>query len=169
MFSLTRLAVLLTAAISVAAMPSHLARQAHHHREIAARVVQPELAAREMPLPAKRVVRKKRARSGRCSSGSSEVPLPSSTPVDDPQSSPTPQGNERKQPPATSTPTQDPPSTPTVDAEPKTSTPAQPDPNASPDPTPTPTTTPTLAPTPSPSPSPTSGTGDGQIHTGQGT
>lgn len=169
MFTLAKLAVLLSVAVSVAALPSHMARQVHHHREIAARVAQPEgvpvpehspvseISARDISPPAKRLVRKKRS-NGRCSN-SNKVP-PSSLPASDPQPSPTPTStnnpespssdpadNERGKP--TSTSSQDDPQ-PTTPA----STPNQPDS--------TPTTT-------SPSPTSTSNPGGGQTYTGQGT
>ncbi|KAF9650508.1 expansin family protein [Thelephora ganbajun] len=79
MFTLAKLVVLLTAALLVAAMPSHLARNTYNHREIAARVAQPEvvpapeIVARDISDPAKRLIRKKRARNGRCKPKSSSV------------------------------------------------------------------------------------------------
>ena len=177
MFNAVKLAVLLLAAISVAAMPSHLARQAHHHREIAARVPQPDVApvaemdARDVPVPVKRRLRK-RAR-GRCSPTNPTSSLPSSTPAA-PEPSPSLLGDERKDPePSTSTPAQDPPQTTPTPDQPQT-TPNQPTPD--PATTPTPTPTPVDTPTSSPSPSPTSGgdnnnnnnSGGGTVYSGQG-
>jgi len=159
---------LFTVAISVAAMPSHLARQAHHHREIAKVVgnddaLVREIAAREVSLPAKRIVRKKRASNGRCGNGSSAVPPSSSDTVESPLPSQL-QGNQKKNPVPTST-SQDPASTPTPqDSQPSSSIPA-PEPSTSPSqhsPAPTPTTSPTPTPT-------SGGNSNGQTYTGQGT
>ena len=157
MFTPAKLVVLLTAALSVAAMPSHMARGLHNHREIAARVAlsQPEgagVAGQVSPSdpspPAQRLVRKKRAGNGRCK------PKPSSTPSPSVKEDPKP----------TSTPPQDPTPTPKEDPTP---TPKE---DPEPTPTPKPNTTPKPSPTPTPSPTPDNGGGGGggETHTGQG-
>ena len=181
MFTPAKLAVLLTAALSVAAMPSHIARTLHNHREIAARVAQPEvapvqIAARDMSVPAQKLVRKKRSGNGRCKSSSDAVP--SSTIKEGPTSSSDPATPENT--PAVkgglgglnlhthSSHSADPHTTPEEDPEPSTSsTDNQPD-HTTPTPTPTPTSTPTPTPT-SGSGSGGSGSGGGQTYTGQGT
>jgi len=143
MFTPTKLAVLLTAVLSVAAVPSHLGRNVHNHRDLAARVALPQeatadqVAARDMSIPAVRQVRKKRDGTGRCK--------PKTTPpVADP----------------TTTPPKEPTTTPKDDPKPTT-------------PAPEPTTTSKPAPTPSPSPTPDPGNGGGggggQTYSGQGT
>jgi hypothetical protein len=175
MFNLAGLAVLLTAALSVAAVPSHFARHPNNHREIAARVPQPEalpvveVAARDMSVPNRRMLRR-RGPNGRCQPPASSSPVPSPAFSEDPQPSSDPA------PPATipevkgdlSKPT----TTPYDNPQPSTPTPAD-------TPTPTPDDTPTPTPTPSPSPTPTpsdsgngsnnSGGGGGQTYNGQGT
>ena len=176
MFIPAKLAVLLTAALSVAAMPSHVARNSHYHREIAARVAPvAQIVARDVPVPAKRLVRKKRDGTGRCRpSGNRNVP--SSTPKADPKPSSTSSG----EPAATPTPEEDPKPTSTSSEEPvatpkedltSTSTPSQnqvgnPKENYNPT-TPTPTPTPTSTPTSTPASTPNTGTG-GATQTGQG-
>jgi len=146
MFSPTRLVVLLTAALSVVAVPSHFARNVHNHREIAARVPQlataNQVSARDMSVPVERHVRKKRAGTGRCQ------PKPSSTTKEDPK-----------------------PTSTTSKENPKPST-DNPEPTPTPKPTPTPTPTPDPKPTPTPTPTPDTGSGGGngggQTYTGQG-
>lgn len=150
MFSPAKLVVFFTAALSVAAMPSHMARSPHNHREVAARVAQPEpiaeIEARDMAVPAKRVTRRRRASTGRCKPKDNSV-VPSSTGKEDPKPS-----SESA-----------PPKTPEVKEVKPTSTPPKEDPK----PTPTPTKEPD---TPaSPTPTPDSGSGGGQVYNGQGT
>lgn len=155
MFSLVKLAVMFTAAISVAAMPSNMARNPQHHREIAARVAQPEpvpapeVEARDMAVPAKRFTRKRRASTGRCKPNNSSN-TPSSAVKDEPVPSSEPAPSK----------------TPVVEIKP-TSTP----PKENPEPTPTTTNKPEPTPTPTPTPTPGSGSGGGggQVYTGQGT
>ena len=145
MFTPAKLAVLLTAALSVAAVPSHLGRNVHNHRDLAARVALPQVAtanqvaARDMSIPGERYIRKKRDGTGRCK------PKPT-----DPK------------PTTTSTPAEKPTTTPKDD--PKPTTPA-PEPTTTPKPSPTPTPDPA----PSPSPTPDPGNPGGQTYTGQGT
>ena len=146
MFTPARLVVLLTAALSVVAVPSHFARNVHNHREIAARVPQvataKQVLARDMSIPVERSLRKKRAGTGRCK------PKNTSTVQDDPK-------------PTTTTPKDDP--KPSTDS---------PEPTPTPKPSPTPTPTPDPAPTPDPTPTPDPGNGGGdgggQTYTGQG-
>ena len=154
MFTPTKLAVLLTAVLSVAAVPSHIGRNVHNHRDLAARVALPQeatadqVAARDMSIPAERYIRRKRDRTSRCQPKS--VP-----PVADPK-------------PTTTTPTEEPTTTPKDD--PKPTTPA-PEPTTTPKPSPTPTPTPDPAPSPTPTPDPGNGGGGGgggQTYSGQG-
>jgi len=144
MFTPSKLAVLFTAALSVAAMPSHVVRNSLNHREIAVRVALPEAApvaeieARNMFVYAKRMMRVKRDETSDCEEdGNSDVPPP--TPKDTKPTSSTPSENQEVEP---------------------TSTPLQ-NLNVKPDPT-------TSTPTPSPTPTNT-GSGGGKTYTGQGT
>lgn len=156
MFTPAKLTVLLTAALSVAAIPSHIARTPNH-REIAARVAQPEvapaiqIAARDIPVPAKRLTRKKRAGTGRCDPENSSV-IPSSTPKESPtpSSDPAPsktnselKGNLKH----SSTPPADPTTTPKDDPKSTSTSSEQPEPTTTPD----------------------TGSGGGDTYTGEGT
>ena len=187
MFNPAGLALLFTAALSVAAMPSHFARHSHNHREIAARVPQPEVlpivevAARDMSVPGKRMLRR-RGQNGRCNPNpASSSPLPSPTPAQeqDPQSSsdPAPSANT----PLVKGDLNLPNTTPSQDPQQSTPTPDNDTPTPTPTPSPTPTPTPTESPTPTPSPTNDSGnnssnnnnsgssnSGGGQTYTGQG-
>jgi len=168
MFTPAKLAVLLTAALSVAAMPSHVGRNLHNHREIAARVPQPEavpvveIAARDIPGPANRLVRRRRTGNGHCSepSGSGVVPSPTIKGDPKPSSEPAPSQSTPALNGALNihnTPSENSHTTSKEDPKPSTSsTHEQPDPT-----TPTPTSTPTST--------PDSGTGGGDTYTGQGT
>jgi len=167
MFTPAKLTLLLTAALSVAAMPSHMARNLHNHREIAARAPQPEvapvqIAARDMSVPAKRIVRK-RAGTDRCKPKSSSS-VPSSTVKEDPKPSSEPASPESTLNLKGGLGSH---STPKEDPKPSTSSTKQSDPSTKQsDPTPTPTTTHT--PTPTPTPTPDTGNGGGETYTGQG-
>jgi len=87
MFSLSKMMVLFSVALSVAAIPNHMARNSHGHRDIAARVAAPEPIAQPVEVVENPVVhpqnrrRMKRASSnGRCPPASSSALPPSSTP-----------------------------------------------------------------------------------------
>jgi hypothetical protein len=86
MFSLSKMMVLFSVALSVAAIPNHIARNSHGHHGIAARVAAPEPAAQPVEVVENPVVRPqnrrrmKRASNGRCPPVSSSTLPPSSTP-----------------------------------------------------------------------------------------
>jgi len=176
MFTPAKLTVFLTAALSVVAMPSHMARSPHNHREIAARAAQPEvapvvqIAARDMSVPAKRIVRK-RAGTDRCKPNNSSD-VPSSTVKEDPKPSSEPASPESSLNLKGGLNLH---STPKEDPKPSTSSTSKQS-----DPTPAPTPTPEEDPKPSTSstskesdstPTPTSdpGNGGGTTYSGQGT
>lgn len=110
--------VLFSVALSVAAIPNHIARNSHGHRDIAARVAAPEPAVQPVEVVENPVVRPQNRRrmkraNGRCPPVSSSVPPSSSTPEVHsniqhlPESSSTP----KPQPQSSSTPKPKPSST----------------------------------------------------------
>lgn len=176
MFNLAGLAILFTAAVSVTAVPSHFARHPHNHREIAARVPQPEVApvpevvARDMSVTGRRMLRR-RGNGGRCNPPASSSPIPSPTPSEEPQSSSDPV-------PTVSTPDvkgglNNPATTPSEDPQQPSPTPNNDTPTPTPTPSPAPATT-SDSPTPTPTPTPdnssnnSGSSGGGQTYTGQG-
>ena len=196
MFTPTKLVFLLSVTLSVLALPSHMGRSLHLHREIAARVAQPvaqpefapvpQVAARDMSVPSKRMARRRRSTSGRCNTNTpspSGTQDPNNTPVNNnpvntppvnptntPNQDPTPTNTPEQDPTPTTSPDQysNPTNTPVVDTKPS------PTPNQDPTPT-TPQEDPTPTPSPSPSPTPNNSgnggngnTGSGQTYTGQG-
>lgn len=185
MFNLAGLTILFTAAVSVTAMPSHFARHSHNHREIAARVPEPEVlpvvqvAARDMSVPARRMLRR-RGQNGRCNPPASSSSLPSPTPSQS-SSDPTPSQSSSDPTPPAFTPEvkgnlHNPDTTTSQD--PQQSTPTPDNGTPTPTPTPTPSPSPTTTTTPdSPTSTPASsgngsnnnsGSGGGQTYTGQG-
>lgn len=86
MFSLAKTMILLSMALSVTAIPSHMARNSHAHREVAARVAVPEPVAQpievvEQPVARPQNRRRMKRANGRCQPpSSSSVLSPSSTP-----------------------------------------------------------------------------------------
>jgi len=91
MFSVAKIFVLLSVLSVATAIPSHIARNTHAHRDIAARVASPEPIAAPIEVFEKRVVppqnrRRKRANNGRCSPSSSSASVPSSSLAAEPSS-----------------------------------------------------------------------------------
>jgi hypothetical protein len=85
MFPVAKTILLFSVALSVAAMPSHIARNSHAHREVAARIAAPEPIAQPVEVVEHPVVRPqnrrrmKRASNGRCPPASSSSVLPPSS------------------------------------------------------------------------------------------
>jgi hypothetical protein len=102
MFPVAKTILLFSVALSVAAMPSHIARNSHAHREVAARIAAPEPIAQPVEVVEHPVVRPqnrrrmKRASNGRCPPASSSSVLP-------PSSSPEPQSSSTPKPKPSST------------------------------------------------------------------
>jgi len=105
MFSLSKIMVLFSLALSVTAIPNHIARNSHGHRVIAARVAAPEPVAQPVEVVENSVVRpqnrrrmKRTSNNGRCSpppasssllpSSSTSEPPSDSTPTPEPSSNP---------------------------------------------------------------------------------
>ena len=167
MFTPTKFVVFLVAALSVAAMPSHMGRNPHNHREIAARVAHP-VAARDMAVPAMRVVRKRGSDKGKCPPGNTDVPKPTSQndpPATTPPYNPEPTNTPKENPETTNTPDQygEPTTTPKEDPQPTTTPKEDPKPTTTPKEDPKPTTTP-----PQSTPTSNPDNGNGQTYTGQG-
>jgi len=83
MYSVTKILVVLSAALSVAAIPSHFVRDPHSHHNLAARVAAPEHVGEPIALVQRAVVPPRRRRrsgtNGRCGVPDS-VSVPASTP-----------------------------------------------------------------------------------------
>jgi hypothetical protein len=87
MFSLSKMMALFSVALSVAAIPNHIARNSHGHHGIAARVAAPEPVVQPVEVVENPVVRpqnrrrmKRASNNGRCPPVSSSALPPSSTP-----------------------------------------------------------------------------------------
>jgi hypothetical protein len=88
MFSLSKMMVLFSVALSVTAIPNHIARNSHGHHAIAVRVAAPEPMPQPVEVVENPVVRpqnrrrmKRASNNGRCQPASPSVPPSSSTPV----------------------------------------------------------------------------------------